>query len=200
MQRRMCRTLLLALAAALLTGCYSVSRYSGDGQITRIDSAWCKYIVEFPPIESSVGGEHEFRFSGCPNKTLYFELVLADRTQEPSLDEHSARAFVRLTSSDASGAQTVLFEQDGPLVNDRSPDSQWFGGSPFVLPPSWEYSEPARRAAWAYGAHWIRFNPRSTYTLTISVRTDRAGDGPPVMLTPIIWGGGFMQPENLASN
>lgn len=191
----------LGLAALWLCGCYSTRQFKGDGAMTHVDSAWCEYAIEFPPINAMTGGESVFEFTGCPRKTLHVELFLADRAgHERLLDAAGASVKALLVEITRSGDERVVFELDGPLVNDQTAFHDWFGGSPFMLPPSFAHSESARRAAWSYGVGWYRFDPRSTYRLCLSTSVESEPAPEAVWLTPLMWGGGLMQPVNLAQN
>lgn len=184
-----------------LQGCYSIREFDGDGTITHIDSAWCEYAIELPSIDGSSNGVYEFEFGGCPPKTLHVELVLADRERdEPALAQLSAIVSARLTETDSSGLAATVFELEGPLVNDRTAVPHWFGSATFILPPSQGFDEADRAAAWSYGVGWYQFRPNSRYELRLETRVSSAESHDPIWLTPLISGGGLMQPIGLAQN
>ncbi len=189
------------IALSCLQCCYSTREFEGDGTITHIDSAWCEYAIELPSIDAGSKGVYEFEFGGCPPKTLHVGLVLADRKRdEPALTQLSAVVSARLLEADSAGMAATVFELEGPLVNDRTVVPHWFGSATFILPPSQGFEEADRAASWSYGAGWYRFRPNSRYKLRLETKVTSAESHGPIWLTPLIWGGGLMQPVGLAQN
>jgi hypothetical protein len=58
----------LAVSVMSLSGCYRVSQYSGDGQLTDNGrfAATDRYVLDLGPIDLTRPGMRTFRLSGLP--------------------------------------------------------------------------------------------------------------------------------------
>ena len=153
---RFMRGIVTAVPIALLSGCYQVSHYSGDGQL--IDNgpfaATDRYVLNLSPVDLTQRGKKTFRMANLPeaNFVTGFEISVAPEDRA-AIEQRLTNPTVSLELSETAGK--VLFSKASAL-------------------DAWTWSVPSQgRQAFVYGSGepgtYFNAVPGTEYTLTLSV-------------------------------
>jgi hypothetical protein len=187
----------MLILVAVMLWAFTAPKYSGDGILTdRGFWAYCpRYEIRFPQISLAKPGEYSFVSEGLPSVPLTFALEMADKHKREEevngfLRQHPNREWPGTDEKDryeeikrSRTSIEVTFSRDGQTIASNS-------GS---VKDSWTLQwVPAINSGSLYHPNCqdIEFNPYRSYSLTIVIR-DVDGDALPLIVVPVLYGGGI---------
>lgn len=89
----------------LLSGCYDVPNYSGDGKLidNGASSATDRFIIDLGGVDTTKSGSHSYRFTGLPQANFVFGLKVQEGSREKEGGEPTNPSLsISLTEGDVN--------------------------------------------------------------------------------------------------